>query len=155
MQEGGEEGRAERTRYREMKTENRLKAKGPGELEAEGTSCRDPIPGSVGGGPAGSSRGCFRCTPYQPAARCSDPMPMSEKSIVLGQGRGQREPQLHHGEGAGGEAFFRPAGSSSSCGSPGWTTWCGVGRSGTCRGLLLKTESWGLVKAVSLETGNM
>lgn len=26
-------------------------------------------------------------------------MPMSEKSIVLGQGRGQREPQLHHEEG--------------------------------------------------------
>lgn len=85
----GEEGRGrERDRDREMEAENGLKAKGPRELKAERTSCGDPVPGSVGGGPAGSSGGCFRCTPYQPAARCSDPMPMSEKSTVLGQGRG-------------------------------------------------------------------
>lgn len=95
-----EEGRGEREK--EIEAEIGLKAKGPREPGAEGTSCEDPIPGSVGGGPAGSSGGCFRCTPYQPTARCSDPMPMSEKSIVLGQGRGQREPQLHHGEGGWG-----------------------------------------------------
>lgn len=120
----GERGREGRESDRKMEAENGLKAKGPRELEAEGTSCGDPVPGSVGGGPAGSSRGCFRCTPYQPAARCSDPMPMSEKSIVLGQGRGQREPQLHHEEGGGeGGPSLDLLAFSSSSGSPGWTTW--------------------------------
>lgn len=124
MQEwrGREEEKGRGERDREIEAENGLKAKGPRELGAEGTGCEDPIPGSAGGGSAGSSGGCFRCTPYQPAARCSDPMPMSEKSIVLGQGRGQREPQLHHEEGELG-AFSRPAAFSSSCGSSGWTTW--------------------------------
>lgn len=99
-----------------------------------------PIPGSGGGGPAGSSRGCFRCTPYQPAARCSDPMPMSEKSIVLGQGRGRREPQLRRGEGG-----RRPALDLHTPplphGSPGWTTWWGVEETRCPWGPLLYTEN--------------
>lgn len=78
-----------------------------------------------GGGAAGSSRGCFRCAPYQPAARCSDPMPMSEKSVVLGQGRGQREPQLQRREGGREPALDLLALPPLPHGSPGWTTWWG------------------------------
>lgn len=104
-----------------------------------GCGCRDPLQGSGGGGAAGSSRGCFRCTPYQPAARCSDPMPMSEKSIVPGQGRGQREPQLQCGEGSWGTGGDLLALLPGPLGSLDWTTWC-------LWGLLLQSESgdlWG------------
>lgn len=61
----------------------------------------------------------------RPAARCSDPMPMSEKSVVLGQGRGQREPQLQRGEGGRGPALDLLALPPLPQGSPGWTTWWG------------------------------
>lgn len=81
-----------------------------------------PFAGREVGGAAGSSRDCFRSAPYQPAARCSDPMPMSERSTVAGQGRGQREPQLQHGEGC--RARKRPA-CSPLPGHRQWTLWWG------------------------------
>lgn len=79
---------------------------------------------------------CFRCTPYQPAARCSDPMPMSEKSIVPGQGRGQREPQLQRGEGRGDGSRPAPSFPSASRLS-GLDHLVGVGETRCLCGLLL------------------
>lgn len=94
-----------------------------------------------GGGAPGSRRRCFRCTPYQPAARCSDPMPMSEKSIVPGQGRGRREPQLQCGEGSWGPAIDLLALLPVPPASRDWTTWWGVGDTRRLRGPLLQAES--------------
>ena len=117
------ETRNGRERERNWLKQRMRKERGRGpELERE-CGCEDPLQGSGGGGAAGSSRGSFRCTPYQPAARCSDPMPMSEKSIVPGQGRGQREPQLQCGEGGRGTAKDLLALLPLPHGSRGWTTW--------------------------------
>lgn len=79
MGEEGEREREGRERFGRAECEKRERSRGP-ELKGIKCGCEDPHR-AVEGWAAGSSRGCFRCTPYQPAARCSDPMPMSEKSI--------------------------------------------------------------------------